>query len=84
MQDEDGDGDVLDEDQCRLAIGAEGEAVARIVGERDQEGRRLEDVGGEAQALRGLALEKFENLRDLDDGRRGDDGEAERFGDCER
>ena len=29
-------------------------------------------------------MKKFENLRDLDDGCRGDDGEAESFGDCER
>ena len=83
VQDQDGDGDVLDEDEGCLAVGAEGEGVAGVVGERDEEGRRLEEVGGEAEALRGLGAQQLEDLRDLDDGGGGDDGEAEGFGDRE-
>ena len=55
-QDEDADGDVLDGDQGGLAVGAEGESVADIVGERDEEGGRLEDVGRKADPLRGARL----------------------------
>ena len=83
VQNQDADCDILDGDEGRLAVCAEGEGVADVVGERDQERRGLEDVGGEAQPLRGAGLEELENLRDLDDGGGSDDGEAEGFGDCE-
>ena len=84
MQDEDADCDILYGDEGRLAICAEGEGVADVVGERDEETRRLEDVGGEAEALGRAGLEEFEDLRDLDDGGGGDDGKTEGFGDRER
>ena len=84
VQDEDADGDVLDGDQGRLAVGAEGEDVADVVGERDEERGRLEDIGRQAEPLRRARLKQLEDLRDLDDGGGGDDGQAERFGDGER
>ena len=83
VQDEDADGDILDGDECRLAIGAEGEGVADVVGEGDEEAGRLEEVRGQAQALSGAGLDELEDLGHLDDGGGGDDGDAEGFGDSE-
>lgn len=78
-EDQDGDDDVLAHDEGRLAKGAEGEAVAHVVCQRDEVGGRLEEVGQEGHALGRLGVEELGNLRDLDDGGGGDDADAEAF-----
>lgn len=82
-EDERSDGDVLHSDERRLTVRAEREAMTRIVRQRDEEAGRLEHVRNEAKPLGGLRVDELQQLRDLDDGRGGDDADAERFGDGE-
>lgn len=79
VEDEDGDDDVLAEDEGGLAVGAEGEAVAEVVGERDEVRGGLEQVGEEADTLGGPGPRELQDLRHLDDRRRPDDADAQRL-----
>lgn len=81
VQDQHRDDDILSEDQSRLAVGAEGEAVAEVVRERDQVCACLEEVGQEGHALGGLRLDELKDLGDLDDGGGGDNADAETLAD---
>lgn len=83
VEEEDGDDDVLGEDEGGLAVGAKGKAVAIVVGEGDEVGARLEDVGEEADAVGGVGADKLEDLGDLDDGGCANDADAEALGDAE-
>jgi hypothetical protein len=83
LEDEDADDDILCEDEGGLAVGAEGEGGADVVGEGDDEGGGFEDVGGEGEAGGGGAASEFEDLRDLHNAGSGDDGDSEGFGDGE-
>lgn len=83
MEDEDADDDILCEDEGGLAICAEGEGGADVVGEGDDEGGGFEDVGGEGETGGGGAAGEFEDLRDLHNAGGGDDGDTEGFGDGE-
>lgn len=74
---------ILHRDQRRLAVGREGEAAARAVGEGDEVGGRLEGAGERGDAAAGAGGAEFEELGDLDDGGGEDDGEAEGFGEGE-
>lgn len=74
---------VLRRDQRRLAVRAEGEALAGAVGQRDAVGDRLEEVGQEREARGGLGGQELEDLWDLDDGGEGDDADAEGLGEGE-
>ena len=84
MQDEHGDDDVLDDDARRLAVGAEREAAADVVGQRDEVRRRLEQVAREADACGRAGAQQLAHLRHLDDRRRRDDGHADGLGRRER
>jgi hypothetical protein len=77
------DNNVLSNDQGSLAKGAEREAISDVVGERDEVGCRLEDVGEEGHAFGGLGTEKLLDLGNLDDGRCGDDSNTESLGNTE-
>lgn len=83
MQNERGDGDVLDGDQGRLAVGAEREPIPGIVRQADDVGAGLEEVGEERDALGALGAEELDQLRDLDDGGGADDADAETLADGE-
>lgn len=83
VEDEDGYDDVLTHDQGRLAKGAEGEAIADVVRERDNVGSGLEEVGEEGDAVGRARVDQLEDLRHLDDGRGGDDADAKTLGDAE-
>lgn len=83
VQYQDRDDDVLTKDQSSLAVCAEWESVSEVVGQRDQVGARLEEVGEERHASSRLGVEELENLGDLDDGRGGDDANSQAFADGE-
>ncbi|KAB8336707.1 hypothetical protein FH972_021017 [Carpinus fangiana] len=85
-EDEDGDsdGDVLHGNEGRLAVCGEGEGVADVVAEGDDVRGRLEQDGEEGEAGGGAGAQQLEQLGNLDDGRGGDDGDAEGLGDGER
>lgn len=83
VQHEHGDHDILRGDEGRLAVGAEREPVARVVGEGHDVRGRLEEIGEDADAGGGLGGEQLEDLRHLDDGSGGDDAETEAFRDGE-
>lgn len=76
LQHQHGNHDVLHQDERRLAVGAEREAVAEVVRQADEVRRRLEQVRQERDALGGARGRELEDLRDLDDGGGGDDAEA--------
>lgn len=78
-QDQDADDHVLDRDQARLAVRAEGEPVAHVVRQCDDEARRFQKVARERQALGRPRLDQLDDLRHLDDRRRRDDAYAERL-----
>ena len=77
------DNNVLSNDQSSLAKGTEREAIADVVGERDEIRRRLEDVREERHALGGLGREELLDLGDLDDSGGSDDSDTESLGDTE-
>lgn len=77
VEDEDGDDDVLAEDEGGLAVGAEGEAVADVVRERDEVGRGLEQVGEEADAVGRPRPRQLDDLRHLHHRRRPDDADPQ-------
>lgn len=81
-QEEGGDDEVLDEDESRLAVRAKGEAVAVVVGQRDQVSDRLEQVRQERHALGRLGAHQLDDLRNLDNGGRADDGDAQTLADA--
>lgn len=83
VEDEDADDDVLAEDEGGLAVGAKGELVAEVVGEGDEVGGRLEEVGEKGDAGSGLGGDELEDLGHLDDGGGADDADAEALGDGE-
>lgn len=83
VEHQDGDDDVLAHDQGSLAKGAKGEAIAHVVGQRDEVRARLEEVGEEGDSLGGPGADELEDLGHLDDGRGGNDADAEALGDAE-
>lgn len=83
VEDEDGNDDILAEDEGSLAVGAEGELVAVVVGEGDEVGARLEEVGQEGDALSRARVGKLQDLGNLDDGGGGDDADAQALADGE-
>ena len=83
MQHQRANHDILQRNQRALAKRAERVSLADIVREGDEEGGRLEQVGEEGDAGRGLRVDELEELRDLDDGAGADDANAETFADGE-
>lgn len=83
VEDKHGDDNVLSNDQGSLAKGAEREAIADVVGERNEVRRRLENVREERHALGGLGREKLLDLGNLDDSGGSDDSDTESLGDTE-
>ena len=81
VEHEDGDDDILPENERRLAIGAERKRVADVVGERDEVAAGLEQVREEGHAARRLRLDELDDLGHLDDRRRADDADAEALAD---
>lgn len=83
VQHQDRDDHILHRNQRRLAVGAKRELLAVVICEGDQEGRGLEEIGEERNALGRARLEQLEDLRDLDNRRRGDDADSQPLGDGE-
>jgi len=81
VEDQSSNDNVLGGYQGGFAVGAEGEAIAEVVGEGDDVGGSLEKVGEDADAGGRLAVEQLEDLWDLDDGGGADNAEAEGLGD---
>lgn len=83
VEDKDADDDILTEDQGGLAVGAEGELIAEVVGEGDEVRAGFEEIGQEGDTFGRLGADKLEDLRHLDDGGGGDDADAEALADGE-
>lgn len=81
VENQNGNDDILAQDEGRLAEGAEREAISNVVGQRDEVGGRLEEVGQKGHARRGLRLDQLDDLRHLDDRGRADDADAQSLGD---
>lgn len=83
-QDQDADDDVLDGNQTRLAVRAEGEPVAHVVRQRDDETRRFQQVAGEGQSLRRPGPDQLDDLRYFNHRGRRDNPNSQRLRDRER
>lgn len=77
------DDHILHQDTRGLAVRGEGEAVAEVVGERDEVARRLEQVGQEAHAGGAFRADEVEDLRDLDNAGCRDNSDSQGLGDGE-
>lgn len=83
LQDQTRNRDVLDQDECRLAIRAERKSIAHVVRQRDEVCAGLEQVRRKRETLCGLRVDKFEQLGYFDNGRCADDADSEALGDGE-
>ena len=72
--------DILNEDEARLSVCAEWEALAIIVCERDEVGSGFKEVGEERDAFCRARVNELEDLRDLNDGRSADYANPKTFG----
>jgi hypothetical protein len=68
---------ILHQNQRCLAIRAERKSMADIVHQRNEVCAALEEVGEKADAFGGPGADELDELGDLDDGGRADDGDAE-------
>lgn len=80
VENQHGDDNVLAKDEGGLAVGGEGEAIADVVGQRDEVAGRLEQVREEADARGGARPRQVDDLRHLDHRRGRHDTHAQRLG----
>lgn len=80
MQQKDQHNHVLNRNERRLAVRAECESLARIVGQSDSIRDRLQEVGEEGDTARGFGANQLEDLRELDDASGAHDAQTEGLG----
>ena len=79
-QDENTNCDILDGDESRLSVCAEGELVAHAVRQRDEQTGGFKGVGHEGNTGGGARADQLQDLRDLDHSASADNCQAERLG----
>lgn len=82
VEDQNSDDNVLGHDEGRLAVGVKGEAIAVVVGQSDDVGAGLQEVGEEGDTIGGLRADQLQDLRDLDDGGSSNDADAQTLADA--